>query len=220
MSNDFNEIFEKYINDLEETQEQLVQVSNEVSVGAINKGQVKAYDEPHDAINEDLRPALKEIEGLLDSAYNKTLDSLPNDLALDTTPLSDAIIGMYDELGVFANPKDVPDYVKSLIASFKRISPNTLETEAKEALTGLRNEFSGLNVAKKENINKKTHLKVERDKAIEGLDETSPTYEKDKLAIEEQYKADSIVLRDEGTEVAVSLYKNEIAKRKATGRNP
>jgi hypothetical protein len=215
----FTALFENYNKEITEMQGSI----EALAVGGKNMddimsetGKLKAADRvehayPQDAVNESLRPAVKRTNTLIKEAYTLTLESLPKKLVIDTTPLVTSLTRVFENTGAFADPKNMPTYVRTLVNGLKEISNTSTGTGS--VSRQLLDESDTLMITKKEVVKSKNTRKQEWIASKEGLDEAAETYKGDLKSINEQYAKDKLVLDQQGADADIAIKSNAQAKR-------
>lgn len=137
----FTDLFDTHLDQVTQMQESIYHLSaNDKFINQVNN---VGYEYAHEPVAAELVPALKEIRGLLGTAYDSMLERLPKDVELDTTPVKDAVLEIYESLGVFSDPKSIPPYLKAIVKAMVK----SVETdEAASAYTALKNEASTVGI--------------------------------------------------------------------------
>lgn len=111
----FTSIFKQQLDEINNAREAIYAASNMGRL--IDDSMGTGYTVADDVVSKELRPLMDDMDEFLGQTYKTMLDQMPQDIPLDTTPLKESVRQLYSDMGAFADPSNVPAYLKSIIRS-------------------------------------------------------------------------------------------------------
>lgn len=163
----FKSIFEAEAEDILKLQETIYGMSR--NVGLLDPSKASGYSFPEEAVAKELRPALENIEKLLDDSYDAAMKRLPMDAEVDTTVVADAVTNIYNNLGLFSRPESIPPYLKVIVEGLQTNAKVGDTTAAKVNRSILLNTTDELQLKNNELLQRMTEVSLRHKKELSQL---------------------------------------------------